>query len=57
MERFQGCTDNDQRLKVEPGDDEVDDNGDDDDDDDDDDDKVSALRWGTAINDTAVSSS
>lgn len=34
MERFQGCTDNDQRLKVEPGVDEDDDGGDDVDDDD-----------------------
>ena len=33
MERFRGCTNNDQRLKVEPGDDDGDDNDDDDDDD------------------------
>ena len=37
MERFRGCTDNDQRLKVEPGDDDGDDDDDDDDGDDGDD--------------------
>ena len=38
MEKFRGCTNNDQHLKVEPGDDDGDDDDDDDDDDNDDDD-------------------
>ena len=36
MEKFRGCTDNDQRLKVQPGDDADDDDGGHDYDDDDD---------------------